>query len=310
MNRNSPIYVTGHTGLAGSAILMELKNRGYTNLLTKTHAELDLRNSEDVEYFIKKTKPRAVFLAAAHAGGILEAVKNPAWMILDNLEIISNVIRSSFIVNVEKLIFLASSCCYPTNGTQPYKEESLGTGRTDENWSYAVAKLAGLELCRAFHRQYDCNYITAVPCNLYGWNDSFDDKKSHVIPSLIKKIHNSNEIEIWGDGTPKREFLFSVDFAIALVDLFEKCNYQDIDGVINIGSGEEISVIDLVQIIASVIKPKNELKVSFNTKMPNGVSSKLMDSSKIRKIGWKPKYTLRQGIGATYEQYRLNSAHS
>ena len=313
MNKKSPIYVAGHRGMAGSAIKMELANRGYTNLLTKTHQELDLRNSEDVEYFFKKNKPKGVFLAAAHSGGILEAVKNPAWMLLDNLEIISNVIRSSFIINVEKLIFLASSCCYPTNGTQPYKEESLGTGRTDENWSYAVAKLAGLELCRSFHRQYDCNYVTAVPCNLYGWNDSFDKKKSHVIPSLIKKIHNSNEIEIWGDGTPKREFLFSLDFASAIVDVFEKCDYKDIDGVINIGTGLETSILDLVQVIASIIKPKDELKVAFNTKMPNGVPSKLMDNSKIRGLGWSPRFTLNQGIAATYEWFRLSdkiSSHS
>ena len=300
MNKSSPIYVAGHFGLAGYAITRELAIRGYKNLLLKPHKELDLRNSEDVEYFFKKHKPKAVFLAAAHAGGILEAVKNPAWMLMDNLEIISNVIRAAFIVNVEKLVFLASSCIYPMNAKQPYKEEDLGNGRTDENWSYAIAKLAGLELCRAFHKQYDCNYITVVPCNLYGPNDNFEQKHSHVIPSIIRKLDESDCIELWGDGTARREFLYSGDFASACVDIFEGGQTD----VINIGSGVDISILDLVQIIATVVRPGQEIRVSFDTKMPNGVSSKLMDNSKITGLGWKPKYTLTEGITKTYEWWK------
>jgi GDP-L-fucose synthase len=303
LNKNSLIYVAGHSGLAGSAIVRELALRGYKNLLLKPHSELDLRNSEDVEYFLKKHKPRAIFMAAAHSGGILEAVKNPAWMLMDNLEIITNVIRAAFIINVEKLIFLASSCIYPINAKQPYKEEDLGNGRTDENWSYAVAKLAGLELCRAFNKQYDCSYTTLVPCNLYGTRDNFDPTRSHVIPNIIRKLHESDSIELWGDGTAKREFLYSGDFASAAVDVFER-GHED---VINIGSGSDISILDLVQIVATVVRPGQEIKVSFNTKMPNGVASKLMDNSRIKALGWKPKVDLREGISKTYDWWKAQN---
>lgn len=307
MRKNSPIFVAGASGLAGSAIVRRLIEKGYTNILTKPHKELDLRCSEDVEYYFKKEKPRAVFLAAAHAGGVLEAVKNPAWMLLDNMEIISSVIRASFLINVEKLIFLASSCIYPMNVKQPYREEDLGNGRTDENWSYAIAKLAGLELCKSFHRQYDCNYMTVVPCNLYGPNDNFDPKRSHVIPGLIRKFHESDIVEIWGDGKAKREFLYSDDFASACVDVFEKCNYRDINGVVNIGSGEEVSIVDVVLRVASIVRPREKVTASFNDKMPNGVHSKLMDNSRIKNLGWSPKYSLTDGIRLTYEWFKTCS---
>jgi len=309
LNNNSLIYVSGHRGLAGSAITRELAFRGYKNLLLKTHGELDLRNAEDVEYCFKKHKPRLVIMAAAHSGGIKEAVDNPAWMLMDNIEITSNVIRAAFLINVEKLIFLSSSCVYPINGQQPYKEESYGSGRTDENWSYAISKIAGTELCRSFHRQYDCNYISVVPCNLYGPNDNFHPRKSHVIPALIRKFHESDNVTLWGSGYPKREFLYSDDFASACVDVMEKCDYRDIDGIINIGAGEDIQIFQLAKRVAKIVRPEQKVSISFDTKEPSGVESKLLDSNKLFNLGWKPKYTLEEGISLTYEWFK-SSAHS
>lgn len=304
MNKDTPIFICGASGLAGSSVFRELKSRGYSNILTKRHSELDLRNSEDVEYFLKKHKPRVVVMAAAHAGGIMEAVQNPALMALDNMEMTANVIRASFLINVEKLIYLASSCCYPTYGPQPYREDQFGTGRTDENWSYASVKIAGVELCRAFHRQFGCNYISLVPCNLYGRGDNYDPKHSHVIPSLLRKVHESDVIELWGDGSGRREFLHTDDFARACVDVIEKCSYEDLEGIVNIGSGEDISILDLVGEIGEVVRPGEMLKLSFNTRMPNGVSAKLMDNSRIRRIGWEPKISLKEGIAISYADYR------
>jgi GDP-L-fucose synthase len=304
LNKNSLIYVTGHKGLAGSALVKELRDRGYNNLLLKKHSELDLRNAEDVEYCLKKHKPKVVIMAAAHAGGLKEAINNPVWMLMDNMEITSNVIRASFLINVEKLIFLSSSCVYPINGKQPYKEEVYGSGRTDENWAYAIAKVAGTELCRSFYRQYDCNYLTVIPCNLYGPNDNFHERKSHVIPALIRKFDESPIITVWGNGHHKREFLYTADFASACIDVMEKCNYSDIDGMINIGAGEDVYIYELARRIGAVVRPNQVLSITCDTKEPGGVESKLLDNNKITNLGWKPRYSLEEGIRLTYEWWK------
>jgi GDP-L-fucose synthase len=256
-----------------------------------------------VEYFFTKHKPNVVIMAAAHAGGIREAIDNPAWMLMDNIEITANVIRAAFLINVEKLIYLSSSCVYPVNGQQPYKEESYGAGRTDENWAYAIAKIAGTELCRSFHKQYDCCYLTVIPCNLYGPHDNFHPRKSHVIPSLIRKLDESDHITLWGDGAARREFLYSADFARACVDVMVKCKYADIDGIINIGTGTDLPIRDLATTVASVVRPNQPCLISYNTKEPNGVESKLLNIDKISALGWKPNYTLKEGIKLTYDWY-------
>lgn len=246
-----------------------------------------------------------MFLCAAHTGGISEAINKPAEMIIDNLAIQSNVIDASKEVGVKKLLFLGSSCIYPVDGKQPYNEEQLGTGKTDENWSYAVAKLAGIELCRAYHKQHECNFITAIPCNMYGINDNFGEN-GHVIPSLICKFYQARNdlVEIWGDGTTKREFLYSDDFAEAAIMLMEDYNYEDlVDGVINIGTGEETSISDIVNAISVLNAGKRYI---FNREKPNGVPCKLMDNSRITEFGWKPVTFLESGIANTVSWYNEN----
>lgn len=301
MEKNSKIYVAGHTGLAGSSIMRELQRKGYNNIVTKTHAQLDLTINWDTKNFFAGTypKPEYVFLCAARVGGVLESITKPVDLLVDNIRIQTNVITACHQFGVKKLLNLGSSCIYPVDGEQPYKEEQLGHGRTDENWSYAVAKIASIELCRAYHRQYGCNFLSVIPCNIYGPGDNFDLNKAHVIPALIRKFHEDEQpITIWGDGLPLREFLYIDDFAEASVMLMEKYDYNDLcEGVINIGSGYDIDIHQLALMIQDNVKQKVFI---FDDTKPSGVPSKLMDSTRINKLGWKPKASLEDGIEQTY----------
>jgi len=239
--------------------------------------------------------------------GTAEAIGKPAGMIYDNLMIQANIIHACYMNGVKKLLNLGSSCIYPLDGEQPYKEEQIGDGKTDENWSYAIAKIAAVEMCRAYYREYGCNFISAIPCNLYGPNDNFGDN-GHVIPMLIRKFHEAKAhkgsvVKVWGDGTPRREFLYSDDFAECAVMLMEKYDFEDLcNGIVNIGCGEDVTINSLRETISDVVESYPFVKQEFDK--PNGVPSKLMDSSRIRKLGWEPKTSLKEGIKKTYDHYR------
>ena len=311
MNKDSRTYVAGHTGLVGSAVVRELKSKGYDNIIYSGSMVTNLISYKDTHKYFYNLNPEYVINCAAHAGGIQEAINNPAGMLIDNIRIQTNIIECCHDFGVKKLLNLASSCIYPVDAPQPYKEEQLGTGKTDENWSYAIAKLAGIELCRAYHRQYNCNFITAVPCNLYGPGDNFDPDKSHVIPALIRKFHESNggPIEIWGNGKARREFLYVDDFAEAAVMLMEKYDYNDLcDGAINIGIGKDITIDELTRLVSKTVAKVEYHKLFhvFKENKPNGVPSKLMDSSRIHDLGWKAETSLEEGIRKTYEWYKEN----
>lgn len=301
MKKNSKIYVAGHTGLVGSAIVRELKRKEYDNIITIVGIDLRKPLSLQAEY---------VFNCAAHAGGISEAINKPAEMIRDNLLIQTNVIDACKQAGVKKLLNLGSSCIYPVNGKQPYTEEQLGTGKTDENWSYAIAKLAGIEMCRAYYRQYGCNFMMAIPCNLYGPDDNFGEN-GHIIPSLIRKMYEwdgTDDVEVWWNGFRYREFLYVDDFAKAAVMLMERYNYDDLhDGVINMGSQQEIEIKDLANIIRNIVDTGITFRFIDGL---SGVLSKLMDSSRINALGWEPKTSLREGIEKTYRWYLADCAHN
>ena len=319
MNKDSRIYVAGHTGLAGGAILKELIKRSYHKISYETHENLNLEDPNRVFNWFFEESPEYVFLCAAYTGGIKTAIDNPVDMLLKNARIQNNVIEACYEYNVKKLLFLGSSCIYPVNGEQPYKEEQLGEGRTDENWSYAIGKLAGIQLVRSYHCQYNCNFITAIPCNLYGPNDRYELDSSHVIPALIRKIHEAKVsdksfVEAWGTGHVKREFLHTADFANACVGLMENHDYGDFhklphlmqvfsDGVINVGSSIETSIVDLATLLCKIIGYEGQIK--FNGDNP-GVESKLMDSSRIAALGWSPQISLEDGLQRVYEDWSHN----
>lgn len=302
MEKNNRVYIAGHSGLVGSAILRNLQNKGYDNLILKTHQELDLISAPMVDWFFSSYQPEYVFLAAARVGGVLESITHPTELLSDNLLIQTNVINACHTYNVKKLLFLGSSCIYPVDGPQPYKEEQLGDGKTDENWSYAIAKLAGVELCRSYHRQHGCNFIAVIPCNLYGPGDNFDLKKSHVIPALIRKCHENSYLEIWGEGFPRREFLYVDDFAEVCINLMELYEYDDLyHGVVNVGPGKDIPIRQLAGMIRDIVSPGKEIYFDFDK--PSGVASKLMDVSL---IGTAEKTNLETGIRKTFEWYKEN----
>jgi GDP-L-fucose synthase len=301
MNKDSKIYVAGHRGLVGSAIVRNLEAKGYTNIIKKTHKELDLTNQEAVRRFFEEEKPEYVFLAAAKVGGINANNIYPADFIYENLQIQNNVIKAAHDFKVTKLLFLGSTCIYPKLAPQPIKEEYLLTGSLEEtNEAYAVAKIAGLEMCKFFKRQYGDNFISCMPTNLYGPNDNFDLKNSHVLPALIRKFHeakenNSDKVEVWGTGTPLREFLYVDDMADACVFLME--NY-DGEQHVNIGTGEEVSIRELAETIKEVVGFNGELV--FNTAMPDGTPRKLTTVEKLHGLGWRHKVSLNEGIKLAY----------
>jgi len=307
LNLDAKIYVAGHRGLVGSAIVRNLEDKGYKNIIYRTHKELDLTNQEAVRRFFEEEKPEYVFLAAAKVGGIHANNTYPADFIYENLMIQNNVIKAAHDFEVKKLLFLGSTCIYPKMAPQPIKEEYLLTGSLEEtNEAYAVAKIAGLEMCKFFKRQYGDNFISCMPTNLYGPNDNFDLKNSHVLPALIRKFHeakvnNSEAVEVWGTGTPLREFLYVDDMADACVFLME--NY-DGEQHVNIGTGEEVSIRELAETVKEVVGFDGELV--FNTEMPDGTPRKLTTVDKLHGLGWKHKVSLDKGIRLAYNWFLEN----
>ena len=307
MEKNSRIYVAGHRGLVGSAIVRNLEANGFTNIITRTHAELDLTNQADVRKFFEEERPEYVFLAAAKVGGIHANNTYPADFIYDNLMIQNNVIKAAHDFKVTKLLFLGSTCIYPKMAPQPIKEEYLLTGALEEtNEAYAVAKIAGLEMCKFFKRQYGDNFISCMPTNLYGPNDNFDLKNSHVLPALIRKFHEAKvnraeTVEVWGTGTPLREFIYVDDMAAACVFLMENYNGEE---HVNIGTGEEVSIRQLAETVKEVVGFEGELV--FNTDMPDGTPRKLTTVDKLHGLGWKHKVSLNEGIKLAYTWFLEN----
>ncbi|MGG0485199.1 GDP-L-fucose synthase [Priestia aryabhattai] len=307
MDKSSKIYVAGHRGLVGSAILKKLKEKGYTNLVYQTSKELDLRNKEAVDQFFLSEKPQYVFLAAAKVGGIVANNEYPADFIRDNLLIQTNIIDSSYNNNVNKLLFLGSTCIYPKLAPQPLKEEYLLTGELEStNEPYAIAKIAGIKMCQSYNRQYGTKYISAMPTNLYGPNDNFDLQTSHVLPALLRKFHEAKEnkapyVEMWGTGTPKREFLYSDDLADACIFLMN--NYVG-DEIVNIGVGEDITIKELGEKVKAVVGYQGEIR--FDKSKPDGTPRKLVDVSKINQLGWSAETTLENGLGKAYKWFLEN----
>ncbi|MCF2626452.1 GDP-L-fucose synthase [Fusobacterium mortiferum] len=307
MNRDSKIYVAGHRGLVGSAIVRNLEERGYTNIICRTHKELDLTRQADVEKFFEEEKPEYVFLAAAKVGGIHANNTRPAEFIYENLMIESNIIHSAYKYGVKKLLFLGSSCIYPKFANQPIKEEYLLTGELEPtNEAYAIAKITGIELCKFYRRQYGCDFISAMPTNLYGINDNFDLETSHVLPALIRKFHeakinNQEEVIMWGTGKPLREFMYVDDLADALVHLM--LNYSD-EIHVNMGTGKDLSIGELAQIVKEVVG--YEGKIVNDLSKPDGTPRKLLDVSRLEATGWKYKTELREGIEKVYKWYLEN----
>ena len=305
MKKTDKIYVAGHTGLVGSSILRLLKKKGFENFVLKRHSELDLNRQEDVEGFFKKESSDYVFLAAAKVGGIHANSTYPADFIRDNLLVQSNVIDAAYRYNTKKLLFLGSSCIYPKFAPQPMKEEYLLTGELEPtNEWYAIAKIAGIKMCQAYRKQYGFNAISLMPTNLYGPGDNFDLENSHVLPALIRKFHEAkvnkkSEVVVWGTGTPKREFLYVDDLAEAALFLMKNYNEGEI---INVGAGEDISIKELAELVREVTDFKGD--IVFDTSKPDGTPQKLLDISKIKKLGWTPKMSLREGIKSTYDWFK------
>jgi len=312
--KNKKIYVAGHKGMVGSAIMRQLESNGYKKLVIKSSSELNLTRQEQVEKYFETYKPEIVIVAAAKVGGILANSTYRAEFIYDNLMIESNVINSAYKHGVEKLIFLGSSCIYPKLAPQPLKEEYLLSDYLEKtNEPYAIAKIAGIKLCENYYQQYGCNFFSAMPTNLYGINDNFDLETSHVLPALIRKFHEAKsnkkpETVIWGTGKPKREFLFVDDLAEAIVFLLEKVNARDLyeKGIshINIGTGQELTINELAEKISNIIGYKG--KIVYDSTKPDGTPRKLMDVSRIHSLGWKHKTTLEEGIRKAYEYFKNN----
>ena len=298
------IYISGHKGLVGSAIVRALEEKGFTNLVYRTSKELDLRNQSAVNDFFKTEKPQFVFLAAGKVGGIVANNTYRADFLYDNLLIVANIVHAAFANNVTKLLFLGSSCIYPKMAPQPIKEEYLLTGALEyTNEPYAIAKIAGIKLCENFREQYEANYISVMPTNLYGINDNYHPENSHVLPALIRRFHEAKisglkEVVIWGSGNPRREFLYSDDLADACLFLMDEYNEK---GIINIGCGEDISIKELAEIVKEVTAYNGNL--IFDTSRPDGTPRKLLDVSKIHKLGWHHKIALKQGLKTAYQDF-------
>jgi GDP-L-fucose synthase len=307
MNKDSKIYVAGHRGLVGSAIMRKLKQEGYINIITRTHKELDLTNQAQTQEFFEKEKPEYVFLAAAKVGGINANDTYPADFAYINTMIESNVIKASYDYGVKKLFFLGSSCIYPKLCPQPIKEDYLLTGPLEKtNEAYAIAKIVGLKMCQYFNRQYGTKYISVMPTNLYGPNDNFDLETSHAFAALLRKFHeakinNKPYVEVWGTGTPRREFLHVDDLADAVVYLM---NNYDENEPLNIGTGKDVTIREIAELIKEIVGYKGEIK--FDTTKPDGTPRKLLDVSRLHATGWKHKIELREGIQSTYEWFKEN----
>jgi GDP-L-fucose synthase len=304
MEKNDKIYVAGHTGMVGSSITRELIKNGYTNLVFRTHAQLDLRNQTAVNEFFETEKPQYVFIASAKVGGIIANNTFRAEFIYDNLQMELNLIHHAYLYNVKKLIFLASSCIYPKFAPQPLKEEYLFTGILEPtNEPYSVAKLAGLKMCEAYMSQYGANFITLMPTSLYGVNDNYHPENSHVLPSMIRKFHtamvnNIKTVELWGTGTPMREFLYVDDLADAAIFLMNNYDHQNF---INVGVGFDHTIKELAEMVKTVVGYNGE--IVFNSDKPDGTPRKLMDASKLLNMGWKHKIELKEGLELSYNDY-------
>jgi GDP-L-fucose synthase len=305
MKPNKRIFVAGHRGMVGSAIVRKLKKEGFSNIITRTSDELDLRSQDEVGSFFRSEKPDYVFLAAAKVGGIVANSTFKAEFLYDNLMIQNNVIHQAYQNDVEKLMFLGSSCIYPKMAPQPMKEDALLTGPLEPtNESYAIAKIAGIKMCDAYRDQYGCNFVSVMPTNLYGPNDNYDLKTSHVLPALIRKFHEAKinkieSVEIWGSGNPMREFMHVDDLAAACFFLMK--NFSD-PGFVNVGVGEEISIRDLALLIKDIVGYEGRL--TFDRSKPDGTPRKLMDSSKLHSMGFRHSINLPQGIKAVYREYQ------
>ena len=312
MRKDGRVYVAGHRGLVGSAIVRALSSRGYSNLLLRTHAELDLTDQSAVADFFRNEAPDYVFLAAAKVGGILANSTYPADFIYRNLAIQSNVIHQAYLTGVAKLMFLGSSCIYPRDCPQPMQERHLLTGSLEPtNAAYAIAKIAGIKMCAAYNKQYGTRFVSVMPTNLYGPGDNYDLQGSHVIPALISKIHTAktegrDEAVIWGTGQPRREFLYSDDLADACVFLMENVAPEQIGEFVNIGVGEDISIGDLARLIASVVGFGGKLQ--FDTSKPDGTPRKLLDVTRLSEIGWRAKTGLAEGLAMAYADYLAHYA--
>lgn len=304
MEKDAKIYIAGHQGLIGSAIYNKLKKGGYSHLLIKSHKELDLLKQLEVKNFFRNQRPQYVILAAAKVGGIHANISYPAEFIYENIVIQTNVIHASYLYKVKKLLFFGSACSYPRNCPQPMKEKYLLSGYLEPtNEFYAIAKITGMKMCEAYNRQYGTNFICVIPTNVYGPNDNFDPYDSHVIPSLLRKFHkakinNLSSVEVWGSGNPRREFIYVDDVAEACIFLMNK---YDSSEIINIGVGEDISIKELAYLIKRIVGYRG--RIIFDKSKPDGVPQKLLDTSKLNSLGWKPKVSLREGIIKTYEWY-------
>ncbi|MHA6481267.1 GDP-L-fucose synthase [Paenibacillus sp. strain BS8-2] len=310
MDKESKIYVAGHRGLVGSAIDRCLRKNGFNNIVFRTSTELDLRNQQAVQEFFDVEHPEYVFLAAAKVGGILANSAYPAQFLYDNLSIQSNVIEAARQYGVKKLLFLGSTCIYPRFAPQPLKEEYLLTGELEPtNEAYALAKIAGIKMCVAYNKQYGTDFISVMPTNLYGPNDNFDLQTSHVLPALMRKIHEAKtkqekSVIVWGSGTPLREFLHVNDMAEACVYVMGNCTYEQIGDFVNVGTGKEVTIRQLAEVLCEVIGYEGELK--FDSSKPDGMPRKLTDVSKLHQLGWDNKIHLQEGIQDTYQWYLDN----
>ena len=303
----APIFVAGHRGLVGSALARRLSDAGYRNLLTVDRDELDLRSQEAVDRWFDEHRPRYVYLAAGTVGGVLANSTRPAEFLYDNMMIHATVVEASRRVGVAKLLYLGSSCIYPRDSDQPIAESALLTGPLEPtNEGYALAKIAGIKLCQFYRQQYGCNFISVMPTNLYGPNDNFDLNSSHVIPALIRKFHEAKqedigEVEVWGSGTPRREFLHVADLADACLFLMD--NYES-SIHINVGTGVDLTIADLAGLVRDVVHP--DAKLRFDTSKPDGIARKVLDVSRLRALGWKHTIALAEGIGQTYAWFQAN----
>ena len=306
MKQDSKIYVAGHNGMVGSAIVRTLKSKGYTNIITASHSKLDLTNQQAVNDFFEEEKPEHVFLAAAKVGGILANSMYPAEFIYENLMVQCNTIHAAYTTNVKKLLFLGSSCVYPGQAPQPIKEECLLTSALEpSNEAYAIAKIAGIRMCKHYNQQYGTNFISVMPTNLYGPNDNYDLETSHVMAALIMKFknavaNNEQQLEVWGSGNPRREFLHVDDAAEACVFLMERYNASDISDLINVGTGTDITIRDLAYMLKTIVNYKGD--IVFDTNKPDGTLKKLLDVTRINNLGWKASISLENGITRTYRE--------